>query len=174
MTERKLDIFRVLGAADKKQASFYASLTDEERKEMQPFLVARWLSGTSDAAQVMLLNEYVNPYSFSLTKHKELLWQLITIADSGKQRRYTWLKQPSKPESGRPNAIKVLREYYSYSIDEATAALAVLSRAQVVSLAEELGWQAEEIAKIKRELKAGDDEPKRGKKKTAVDDIMEF
>lgn len=171
---RALDIFRVLAAADKKQADFYTSLTDDERKEFQPFLVTRWLTGTSDAAQVMLLNEYANPYMFSLTKHKQLLWQLLTIADSGKQRRYTWLKQPSKLETGRSNAVKVLREYYGYSVEEAASALNILTRAQVVELAEEMGWQADEIAKVKRELKAGDDEPKRGKKKTAADDIMEF
>lgn len=174
--ERKLDIFRVLNAADGKQEGFYEKLTEEERKEFQPFLVARWMSGTFNASQVVIMNEFMNPYSFSLTNHKQLLWQLLTICNSGKSQRYTWNKLPARRESGRPNAIKAVREYFGYSTREAVDALDVLKRADVINIAEQLGWQSEDIAKIRREIKAGDEkEPKKDKKAaTVADDILEY
>lgn len=152
-TEKRLDIFKVLGAADGKQETFFEKLTDDERKELQPFLVARWMSGTFDAAQVYFINEFVNPYTFSLTSHKYLLWQLLTVANSGKQKRYAWNKLPSKRETGKPNAIRLVREYFGYSTADAVDALDILSRDQVLHIAEQLGRQAEDITKIRRELK---------------------
>lgn len=179
MADRKLDIFRVLGAADDKKEDFFTTLTEDEQKELQPFLVARWMSGTFDSRQIFFINEFVNPYAFSLTKHKQLLWQLLTVANSGKDKRYVWNKLPSKRESGKPNAVRVIREYYNYSTRDAIDALELLNRDQVVYLAEQLGWQPEEITKVKRELKvekdASDstDSPKK-KKKSSVDDLMEY
>lgn len=174
-TERKLDIFRVLGSADKKQADFYAKLTPEERKEFQPFLVARWMSGTSAAVQICLLNEFVNPYAFSLTNHKQLLWQLLTICSTGKSQRYVWNKLPAKRETGRPNAIKCVKEYFGYSTRDALDAMEILTRSQILDFAEQLGWQTEEIAKIRREIKASDDDtPKKSKKAAEADDLLEF
>lgn len=176
MADRKLDIFRVLGAADKKQADFYAKLTPEERKEFQPFLVARWMSGTSAPVQLCLLNEFVNPYAFSLTNHKQLLWQLLTICSTGKSQRYVWNKLPAKRETGRPNAIKCVKEYFGYSTRDALDAMEILTRSQILDFAEQLGWQTEEIAKIRREIKASeDDTPKKGKKAAEVaDSLLEF
>lgn len=180
-TERKLDIFRVLGQADSKHAEFYEKLTDEERKELQPFLVSRWLTGTSDPLQIVLINEFVNPYAFSLTKHKQLLWQLITVANSGRKQRYQWLKLPSKRESGKPNALRVVKEYYTYSTKDAIDALDILTRDQVLEMAEDLGWQPDDIAKVKRELKVGKEKDdtespakKKVAKKTVAEELLEY
>ena len=166
MTERKLDIFKVLDATNAKDAEFVTRLTDEERKELQPFLVARWMSGTYDASQVSLINEFVNPYSFSLTTHKQLLWQLLTVCNSGKKQRDVWNKLPGKRETGRPNAIKCVMQYFGYSIAHAADAMEILTRTQILDMAEQLGWQPDDIAKIRRELKASDDPDSKPKKKT--------
>jgi hypothetical protein len=175
-TERKLDIFRVLAAADKKDAKFYASLTEDEQKALQPFLVMRWMTGTSNALQVILVNEVINPYAFSLTNHKELLWKLLTICNVGKKQRYSWLKLPAKATSSKPVANKVVRQMYNYSTTEANDALRVLSRDDVLSMAADLGLQPDDIAKLKRELKddSGESSGKRGKKDANSDDLLGF
>lgn len=174
--ERKLDIFRVLAAADAKNAKFYSQLTEDERKEFQPFVVARWMSGTSNTGQLLMINEFLNPYLFTLTGHKELLWQLLTICNAGKSQRYKWFKLPGKRESGRPNAIKAVREYFKYSTREAVDALDILKRSEVIEIAEQLGWQPDDIAKIRREIKASTEEkPSKTKSKAApVDDLLEY
>lgn len=160
MTERKLDIFRVLQAADEKNINFYANLTEEEQKEFQPFIVMRWLSGTFSARQVYFINELLNPYAFSLANHKQLLWQLMTISCSGKQQKHFWNKLPGKKETNKPNATKVIMEYYQYSSNDAIEVLPLFTRDDIVELAEQLGWQQEEIAKIKKEIKSNKDTPK--------------
>jgi hypothetical protein len=170
--KKKLDVFRVLKAADAKNASFFGTLTEDEKKELQPFLVMRWMSGSGNAAQVYLINEFVNPYAFSLTNHKELLWQLLTVANVGKNQRYVWNKLPGKQSSSRPTAVKVVAQYYGYNTKEAQKVLDVLTREDVVELAEELGFQPDDITKLKRELK--DSKAGTTKPKVKIDDLMQF
>lgn len=173
MAEHRLDIFRVLGAADAKNAGFFDALTADERKELQPFLVARWMTGTFDAGQIMLINEFVNPYLFSLTTHKQLLWQLLTTCNSGKSKRYVWNKLPTKRESGKPNAVKVIRQYFKYSTRDAVDALGILSRDQIIEMAEQLGWQPDDIAKLRREIKV-EKEDKKQPGSTSASTLLEY
>lgn len=183
MAERKLDIFRVLNALNKKDAGFFETLSEEEKKEFQPFLVARWMSGTPSAQQVFLINEVSNKYNFSLTNHKQLLWQLLCVSNSGQNQRYTWNKLPGKSTSGKPNAARAVMQYYKYSMKDAIQALKVLSRNDVLEIAQDLGWQQEDIAKIRKEIKADKNDPSdepstttgKGKKTSSKEpDLFEF
>lgn len=173
----KLDIFRVLNAANDKKREFWDELTEDERKAMQPLLIMRWMSGTQNPLQIILLNEFVNPYVFSLYKEKQLLWNLLVASNVGKKQRYVWNKQPGKSDPSRPTCVKVLQQYYHYSTKEAVQALQLLTRDDVLELAEELGYQQEDISKIKKEIKgssADDDTAPKKTKKKAADDAFEF
>jgi hypothetical protein len=182
MADHKLDIFRVLKQADLKNAEFYEKLTDDERKAFQPFLVARWLSGTYSARQIYFLNEIVNQLVFSLAGHKQLLWHLLTICTSGKPQRYVWNKLPSKTLISRPVSTKTVADYYNYSTQKAAEALQCLSGNDVLAIAEAIGLQAEEVAKIRKEYKDEQlktdplDSIKKTKKKheRTQDDFFEF
>jgi hypothetical protein len=151
---RKLDIFRVLAALDNKQNNFYSLLTDEEKKAFMPLLAARWMSGTFDPTQIVLLNEFANPYTFALYSHPQLLWHLLIVCNSGKERKYVWNKLPSRSGGNSPSAIKAISEYYGYNTQHAKDAMVLLSRSTIIDIAEQLGWQKEDITKIKREIKA--------------------
>lgn len=150
-TEQKLDIFRVLKALDEKDVQFYQTLTDKQIKELQPFLVARWLTGTYNKRQVFLINELVNPFLFSLYKHKGLLWNLMTICTSGKPQRYVWNKTLSK-SSTFPNIVKIIQQYFGYSSRDAEKSIKLLSPDDIILIAEEMGWQDEDINKARKEL----------------------
>lgn len=174
-TERKLDIFRVLAAADAKDIDFLSKLSQDEIKALQPFLVMRWMSGTPSALQIMMINEVLNPYAFSLATHKELLWQLLVAANSGRKQRYVWNKLPAKATTSKPVSVKVLREYYHYSTADAVDAANVLTKVDILDLAEELGYQPEDLTKIRREYKDDSDEStKRGKQKHPADDLLSY
>lgn len=153
MTERKLDIFRVLSHADKKDVSFFDTLTEEEVAALQPLLVMRWLSGTKSPLQIMLLNEVVNPYIFTLTQHKQLLWNLITTTGQKQQRKYQWIKAPGKGASSKPITISLLKQHYKYSHSQAVDVLPLLCYDQVVELAEYYGRPNEDLTSIKKEWK---------------------
>ena len=149
---RKLDIFKVLDALNKKDAEFFSTLTDEEKKAFQPFLVARWATGTTDPSQVVLINEFVNPYLFSLTHHKELMWYLLTIASPQRSMRYQWIKAPSHAGSSTPLAVSIIKQWYNYNSADAVEALTLLPKHEVLSMAEQLGWQEDDLKKLRKEL----------------------
>lgn len=148
-----IDIFRVLDHVSMKDANFYQSLPEQEQKAFQPLVVARWLTGTMNARQIYFLNELVNPFVFSLSKHKELLFDLMTICASGKKQRYFWNKAQSKKTTSTPECVSVVREFLGYNSIHAIEALPLLSDDDILDYAEQLGRQKEDIAKIKRELK---------------------
>lgn len=152
--KHKTDIFEVLGNLNKKNEDYITSLPDDQQKAIQPLLLQRWMSGTSDARQVYLLNEVANPYVFSLYKHKQLLWQLLTVCAPGKFAKYQWMSQKGAGAVNKPLSTQVVSEYYKYSTRHAKDAVAVLSAEQILELAQELGYQPDEIAKIKKEHNA--------------------
>lgn len=150
----KLDIFALLAEIDRKNINYYDTLSDEEQKGFQPFVVMRWLSGTKDSGQVCLLNEITNRYIFNLSNHKGLLYRLLTVCTSGKTKRYAWMKALPRKGGAFPMTISVLCDYYQFSKRYAVDALSVLSDETILEHAEFLGRQAAELTKIKTELKA--------------------
>ena len=150
---QKLDIFRVMRAASSKKENFLDTLDEDEVKQLQPFLTMRWMTGTSSARQVYFMNEFVNPYAFSLTNHKQLLWQLLVVAADGKQHRYEWIKAPGRATSGRPLSVDVIQRTYGYNTNHANQAMKCLTVDDVVDMAQELGIPNEDIQKITKEWK---------------------
>jgi len=151
---RKLDLFNVvLPNISKKNNKFYSNLSEEEKKELSPLVVMKFLSGTSNARQVFFLNELVNTFVFTLAKHKELLVYLMTICTTGTCHRYTFPKAKGNKSPNTPKTIKIITEYFKYSTKEAKAALEIITNAEILSLAEQLGRQPKEISEIKKELK---------------------
>jgi len=151
MADRKLNLFELLGAISEKNTGYYQNLTDEELKELQPFVIMRWLTGTSSKRQVYLLNAVVNPFVFDLGQHKQLLFYLLTLCTQHAQ-RYNWIKPPSSKRLGKL-AVTVLCDYFKYTKRQAIDAAKLLQSEDILDYAEQLGWQKEEIAKLKKELK---------------------
>ena len=149
----KLDIFSVLNQISMKKRNYYEGLSEEEQKAFMPLIVMRWLSGTRNARQVVFLNELVNPSVFSLHKHKQFLYYLMTVCTTGNGQRYFWNKTLSKRSSKTPTSIKTICEFFGYNTREAADALSLLSNDDILSYAEDLGKQPDEIRKIKKELK---------------------
>lgn len=156
MTSKKhgLDIFRTLDRINHKDQAFYDSLTDEEKKAFQPLVVMRWMSGCKDDRQIIFLNELVNSTVYSFYNHKQLAYDLMTVCSSGKSKRYQWLKARSKKSSTLPETISVIKEYFDYNSSEAYSTLPILTDDDILEYAEYLGRQPDEVAKIKKELKA--------------------
>jgi hypothetical protein len=150
----KLDLFGILNKFDKKQRDIWNSLSDEEKKEISPLILMRWLSGTSDQRQIIFLNEIANQLVFQIPDHKELLLKLLSVANSGSSRRYTWLSQKSNASEkrGSKRALEIIQQYYQCSPKESKEYLQILYKEDVIEIAESLGLQKDEIQLLKKEF----------------------
>lgn len=146
----KLELSDILSALDKKDIHYFSQLTVDEQKQIQPFVLMRFLTGTYNKEQVVVVNEFVNPYVFNMNNHKDLLWKLLTVCTTGKQQRYFWNK-PLLSRSTKPTAINIIQEYFGYNKQDAMSASTILSSDDVIQMAEELGWQDDEINKVRKE-----------------------
>jgi hypothetical protein len=152
------DLFQFLGALSKRDINAFEKLTPEAQKAVAPFVLQRWMTGTSDAAQIVRINTFVNPFTFSLGQDKALLCKLLAAAATGKTGRYSWIKGPgAKAEKLRLEAIKQFygvstREAKEYSLDPET----------IMEMAHQLGWDDDELKKLKAEVTK--DEPGRTEK----------
>lgn len=148
MATYKLDIFDLLTRLDSNRTDIFCQLTDEEKKAFAPLVVMRWMTGTSDEYQIIKLSEFVNPYVFSLGDHKHLLMRLLQCASSGRRKQYRWIAlKGSKKDSKR---VKVISDYFQISTREAKDY--IVSSQEIISYAEDLGWQKSEISDLKKEL----------------------
>jgi hypothetical protein len=113
-------------------------------------VVQRWLTGSATELPLMMVDEACNRYTFTLGAHKQLLYQLLVVAAGGTRYRPCWPKPQSKTVS-LPLTCKVLQQHYKCSIDEAIDYCGLLSVDRIVEMAQDLGWQKDDITKLKKE-----------------------
>jgi hypothetical protein len=155
----KLDIFSILSRLNKSELDLWNTLSEEEQKGFSAYVITRWMSGTKDAYQLTIIDEFVNNHLFNLgTKdgfkidHTELFCKLLACCGLNDSRRFVW--KPESKKSGKMSsmALDIVKEYYDFSEREAKQSLPLLSSEDVIQLAEELGYQVDEIKKLKKEL----------------------
>lgn len=150
-----IDLFASLNEIGKKRnLQWYSNLSEEDQKTAHPFVIGRWLTGTSDPAQIVRINQFVNPYMFALGKDKDLLFSLLAAACTGSTARYRWIKGPASGGSSALS-VKAISDYYEVTLREATRYLQNTSHDTIIEMAEELGWDKEAMTKLKKELGNG-------------------
>ena len=154
MADYKLDIFELLSKINSsKSGDIYTKLSDDEKKGFAPLIVMRWMSGTSDERQIILLNEFVNKNVFTLAKHPHLLMQLLQVASSKTSKRYQWIGVKSKKKNTlRKRAVK---EFFNMSEREIGLMSPFPHDTEIMEMAESLGWEKEDINSLKKEMKDG-------------------
>jgi len=155
MVQNKLDLWDVLKKIDVQNRTFYDDLSEEQQKALQPFVIMRWLTGTNNAGQIQLVNEFVNRYAFTFSKHKSLMCKLMTVCTDGKLHRYKWIK-PIQAQGSFPLAADTISKYSGISTKYAREAVKILSSETILEYAQQLGCQKEEMTKLKAELKKKD------------------
>lgn len=150
----KFDLFEGLGKLGKKNHNWYKSLDDSGKKAAAPFVIARWMVGTSDQAQLVRMNTFVNPYLFSLGQEKGLLFGLLAAAATGKNSRYNWIKSPGAKSSPKMK-LEVIKQFYEVSTREAELYIKNISDSDIIEMSEDLGWEKEQTNLLKKELNDG-------------------
>jgi hypothetical protein len=151
--ERALDIFTLLDQIDKKNYYIWDSLTEEQRKEFSPLIAMRWMAGCTDPAQIVFLNDIVNVSVFTLGNHKEFLLKLLTVCSNGKTKRYQWVNYKVGGSKKMKRSVELIANHYRLGPTEAEDTRRLFNDAEILELAEIEGWQKDEIAELKKELK---------------------
>ena len=83
----KLDLFKTLAALDKKDYGYYDRLTEEQKKEFNPYMLVQWLSSVKANSEVqgyyVLSTEYhANKYLFNehVYANPKLQWLMLCAA----------------------------------------------------------------------------------------------
>jgi hypothetical protein len=148
----KLEIGRVLGALDTKDRNFLDKLSEEEAKQLSPFMMIRWgatVDGSADlqAYYLMSANERLNKnfFDISTSEHKRLQWLLATTISPGMgKQRHNWLA--AKKKSSNSKAEKFLRNLFPHYKEDEIELLGRLNTTDdLKQLAREHGWDEKRI-----------------------------
>lgn len=151
MTERT--IFDYLANIDKHNVGFFDMHSEEEQKKFSAFMCMMWLSFSKSNEQVVLINDVVNRYIFSLYKHPKLIWMLLCLCGKGSSQKYQYVKRIEKEQS-KKQTLEIIQQYYSCSLREAISYLSLFKEVeQVVDLANALGYEKTQITELKKEWK---------------------
>lgn len=153
MADHKLDIFGLLRKIKSPSSGdVYASLSDLEKKGFFPLVVMRWLSGTDNEAQILALNDFANKAIFPLGKHPHLLMLLLQACSPKTNGRSSWLGIKS---GGKKTQLRdqVVMEFFDFTINDVRAMTVFPSDIEIIGMAEEIGFQDDEIKKLKKEIK---------------------
>lgn len=89
----KSNLSDILNSLDKKDYNVYNKMTDDQKKEFQPFVLMRYMSSASDndLYALVLVNEYVNKYFWDLSSEKEFQGKLLAASGMGKKTYHQWI-----------------------------------------------------------------------------------
>jgi hypothetical protein len=113
----KLSIQNEMSQFDRKNRTFYDSLTDEERKKFSNYLMIRWgssVQGSKDLQEfyVIACNERLNKHFFAINRHPKLQWLCATTVSPGMgTHRHQWIA-PKKKDAGVSGTKKQLSELF--------------------------------------------------------------
>jgi hypothetical protein len=146
MAQNTLPVKDILAAVDMGAKSVWDELSDEERKQINFWLLNRYVSsvkGNREAQELAVFktNEYYNKnWSILGTRHPKLQWQLLCMAgNTGKIEFHQWMgfKQKGKTNSA---AVKVLQQIYpNMKQDEVELLAGISTTKEIKALAEEHG-----------------------------------
>jgi len=139
----KLPVKDVLAAIDMGARNVYDELSDEEKKQVNFWLLNRYVSSVkgnreSQELAVFKTNEYYNKNWNELgTRHPKLQWQLLCQAgNTGKIEYHQWIG--FKKKTSNNNAVKLLEQIYpTMKQDEVELLAGLSSKKELKELAEE-------------------------------------
>lgn len=111
----KNDIFEVIKQIDKKNYQYFDSLSLEQQKEIQPYVLMRWISVVGDEDKHIKYtqdtNNNVNMYFWELSKYKDLQWKLLCTCGQSGFNRHQWIPMS---KSNNDKDFKAIRGYFSH------------------------------------------------------------
>lgn len=145
--KRTLNIFEVLKQADNGNYGWYDTLTEEQRKEFNPWLTQRWIS----SVKLNLVNEITNPLIKNIPD--ELAWRLFCAIGVKGAGGY---KFPGASRGSRLKTdvlIGMVASHYEVSRRVAATYMDLLTKEDLLVIAEEECLEKADLTKIKARIR---------------------
>lgn len=156
----KLNIFELLSKLDKRHLSIYEELADDERKEVSPYLLLRWMSVVNDDSDfeefyTLIVNDVVNKGFWELSKYPDLQVKLLAICGSGQKTYHKWLSEPKGSSRRKKDRIREIIEKHEHNINDREWELIRFqnTKKDFVVVLEQYGYQKSEISEILKDMK---------------------
>lgn len=139
-----LDIKKELSAIDLRNHEFYKNLSDEEKKQFNPFILMRYTSNVNASPDVEewfveMTNEMVNKNYMSISRHKELLWKLYASTGVGLKFFHPYLAAGKKEKAVKIE--KLLAELNpAMKMSEVKMLASLMSKKDIEELFDSLGF----------------------------------
>lgn len=146
MAQNTLPVKDILAAVDMGAKDVWNELSEEERKQVNFWLLNRYASsvkGNREAQELAVFktNEYYNKNWNELgTRHPKLQWQLLCISgNTGKIEYHQWIGFKKK-DGGNNKSVKLLEKIYpNMKQDEVELLARISTTKELKQLAEEHG-----------------------------------
>lgn len=142
----KFDIFPFITKLNDGDLQCFDALSEEGKKQAAPFMCMKFMSGSQDRAQIVMLNENVNTFIFR-SSDKSFLFKLLAVSATGKTRSVRW---PGQLKDRSSIFTNVIAEFYDCSLREAKLMEQNFNTDDIVQMAEQLGYIDEELKKLRK------------------------
>lgn len=145
----KVDLFLSLDKITSGDIEFFNKMPPDEKKQLAPLIVMRWLSGVQDKKQILQLNHIVNQLVFSIHQHPDLLLKLMMASSTDAKKRFRYIKKETT--SKHPISMDILERWYKCSTSEAKQYFPLHTKEDILEMASDLGEDQALIEKLKKE-----------------------
>ena len=102
--EYKNKLSDVLNSLDKSDYKLYDKMSEEQKKDFQPFVLMRYMScvpnnPVESMIALVVVNEYVNKYFWDLSSDKEFQAKLLASSGLGKKMYHQWIPNKTKNDN---------------------------------------------------------------------------
>jgi hypothetical protein len=133
----KLDIFKMLGAMDRKDYDFYDNLSDEERKGFSAFLALKWGASVEGSREIQhyylaATNHYCNKNWYEINKHPKLQWlELCAAAPGIGPQKHKWLQIKKKEDKSSEHKKRLTELFPNVKISDIEVLATLVTKKEV-------------------------------------------
>jgi hypothetical protein len=151
-TGKKLDLFKVvLPQIDLRNKDYYAALSADEKKEISPYVLMRFMSHVKQQNLVdhhlTMVNEIVNRDFSVFSKHPELQWKLLCLCGIGTKQFHPWIP-PGKKQAKSKVQEALYSIYPNYKTDELELLESLLTLDEMTELFVAAGYSDKEVSDL--------------------------
>lgn len=134
-------LFQFLDAVDAGNFDFVDNLSDDEVKEIQPYVALGWLHGSKvgRVEHVLLTDTYVNLNMFNLGRHPRLILQTMIASNcgltNGGSRNYSYVRSNGAKKT---KEILAVAKFYDVTASEAEAYVRILGPDEVKEIVKQV------------------------------------